>query len=298
MLRLMQDVVAESGRMAEMQLDDVLVSALEVLKETLGWRWSTTAKHAGTLLGAWGRLHHYAAPGTVAQELVDWRLSDHATWRDAMRHISKEAKAEAVKSPVAVSKKQIALLLRRLRARDNNRLHALALLTWLSCARVGDAAQLRSDEVFLDNKGNVDFHFRRGKGVTARGPYTVHSALDPRSDDFRALRAFLDGATGGWLFPSKSELDRKRWGIALREELRQIDPTLEQRSFRRGAIQCLAQDPKVTDETIIRFTGHTNMKMLMRYLNWGAVGAHRAAETRTAALNLLEEYMQDPPRRR
>ena len=50
--------------------------------------------------------------------------------------------------------------------------------------------------------------------------------------------------------------------------LRRAHPKLEQRSLRRGSIQTLAASG-LSDEELLKYSGHTNVQMLRRYLNFG-----------------------------
>jgi integrase len=293
LLRLLQDVIRDNESFQTIFLDEALVHAFSTLKLFHGWQWSTTATHAGAILGAWPRLLQYTALTPLAERLHRWHLNGQAVWRDALRNITLRAKTETVKFPVAVTKTQVTQLLHTLRE-SNPPLHALCLLAWDCCARIGDAAQFHADDVFLQDNGDLDFHFRRGKSVTARGPYAVQSFIRPESADFKALKRFLDAAPPGQLFPHTTALQHKKWGVSLRDALRTIDGRLEQRSFRRGALQLLARDPATTHQTLLHFSGHTNVAMLKRYLNWGAINANEAQQARTAALRLLDAELLLP----
>jgi hypothetical protein len=99
--------------------------------------------------------------------------------------------------------------------------------------------------------------FRRGKGVKARGPYTVHG---PRLlHHFDELKRFVAQSTGS-LFTIKP--------AQMLETFRLHDPTMEARSVRRGSLQAMAHNGVALD-TLILFSGHTNEKTLLRYLGWG-----------------------------
>jgi integrase len=249
-LRLAQDVILETELLWHKTLDAAVADAFFVLQKTHQWMHSTAAKHAGTLLGAWPRLLQYTETTNMSNALCDWNLNRRPTWRDALRSISKAAKEESVKFPVAVSLSQVMRLLDALRE-PLPALHALCLLGWNSCARIGDAAQLHRDEVQLSVDGILNFHYRRGKGVSARGPYTVLSFIDPSSTDFIALKKFLSAAPTGRLFPAATTLEHKRWGILLRDELRKMDDKLQQRSFRRGSLQLMASNSAVDLATLL-----------------------------------------------
>ena len=143
---------------------------------------------------------------------------------------------------------------------------------------------MKSDITWHDSCLSVCF--RRGKGALLRGTaYTVHTGPIPMSYASR-LRSWME-ARRTWLFPKEVK------GHLLRNALRRADPALEQRSLRRGSLQLLASVTGITDETLLLFSGHSSVKTLRRYLNWGVKANH----TRTTMANVGGMLMsaQQPP---
>ena len=70
---------------------------------------------------------------------------------------------------------------------------------------------------------------------------------------------------------------------------RLADPTMEARSVRRGALQLLAA-AEVPLPTLMLFSGHTNQRTLLRYLNWGVCATEQrsAMAVAGAALTRLD----------
>jgi hypothetical protein len=75
-------------------------------------------------------------------------------------------------------------------------------------------------------------------------------------------------------------------GRTVAAALKKVDPALEQRSVRRGALQQMA-DEKVPDETLLLFSGHKRLETLKRYLEWGRKGGVREQRGREAAQHLI-----------
>mgnify|MGYP001573383159 FL=1 len=68
--------------------------------------------------------------------------------------------------------------------------------------------------------------------------------------------------------------------------LREIRPRLQGRSLRRGSLQCLAA-AGVPTETLLAFSGHTQLETLLRYLDFGAKPSERTHRAQDAALRHL-----------
>ena len=127
-------------------LDWAICHAFEYLQATKNWRWTTVDCNMGGLLGAWKRLPHYTLD---THQLKKLDLNSSPWFRDAMRYVGRMAREQAVLFPKAVKPSQMQLLLIHLRETDRLMLHALGTLVWYTCARVGDAAQLKKEEVTL-----------------------------------------------------------------------------------------------------------------------------------------------------
>ena len=75
-------------------------------------------------------------------------------------------------------------------------------------------------------------------------------------------------------------------GSDLCKALRTINPKYEQRSIRRGALQTMASHG-TDEETLMRFSGHTQVGTLRRYLNWNTINSKVQADMEKAAASLL-----------
>ncbi len=118
------------------------------------------------------------------------------------------------------------------------------------------------------------------RGDVARCWFAVSDSSGPGSGC-----PLLAQAPRGNLWPG-SWSTLRRLGVQIRDALRQHNPLAEQKSVRRSALQRLATVPGITTHDLLHFSGHTNEKMLLRYLGWGAqapaLATAREAQARQA----------------
>ena len=152
----------------------------------------------------------------------------------------------------------------------------VALLLYGSGLRLMECLTLRVKDIDLDR---CEIVVRRGKGAKTRGAYTVHTRCAP-GPWAEALKAALQRE--GWLWPAESQEARSANGLKVTRHLRTVDAQLEQRSIRRGALQAMAA-AGVPEKRLLTFSGHTNVPMLLRYLDFGRKAARRAEDGSAAA---------------
>jgi hypothetical protein len=128
--------------------------------------------------------------------------------------------------------------------------------------------QLATEDIHWKSEKELSITFRRGKGVKARGPYTVHTLVGEWAT---LIKQWMP--SHGPLWPkAHTEYGRTVLGTKVKECLRRGDDScdvlLEQRSLRRGALQTMAAKG-VAEDVLLHFSGHTNSQQLWRYLGWG-----------------------------
>lgn len=163
------------------------------------------------------------------------------------------------------------------------------LLLWLSCARKGDIGNLTASSVTFKTgaayaKGHLELFIHKGKGVAAnKAKYRIQTMCPPAFE--KELREFLlqrRQVVGPDAPLFRASLMTSNEIVAL---LKRVHEKLDCRSLRRGSLQTIAQDPNVTEETLMRLSGHRNVKTLHRYLGWSAnVKAHKESAAAAAAL--------------
>lgn len=227
-------------------------------RRSRGWRWSTTIKYLACAQGALSSLPLYRACRTPIL------LSKDTVWTHGIRATARKARAELPQQPTAATWKEVEKCLRTERSLPT---FVAVLLAWFTAARVGCILQLTKADVTMHNDFTMSVRFTRGKSALLRASaYTVHTAPIPHEFQDRLQRWMAERHT--WLFP------RETTGTQVKLALRRVNSTLEQRSLRRGSLQALSRAPGMTDENLLLFSGHSNVRTLRRYLNWGVVADH------------------------
>jgi hypothetical protein len=157
------------------------------------------------------------------------------------------------------------------------------LVTWLTCGRGGDALLLKPENVELVTKTHkgveqlgMEVNFWKGKTVKTRGSYMVFTQSPPEDLKEEFINFQQKMRKEDYLFKGVK-------GAQIKDALRRVNPKLEQRSLRRGAIQTLSQTGLFKDEELLHYSGHTNVAMLRRYLNFGKLSGEGAKLSAQAA---------------
>jgi integrase len=257
-----------------MRVAETTVAVIQKMRAERGWAATTTKGHAATVAGAFARLTLY----TDASTNVLLRLDP--LWRDFLRGINIECNSSHdTKQPKAITRKQVDAMIDKL-SPD----HALAaMLAWTTCARMGCVTQLATWDIKLAGD-KLTVTFKRGKRARMVGPFTVSTTVPPAW--LERLAKLLKKRPKGFLWPLESRSSRARWQLDLTRKVREAtgDDELENRSFRRGALQQLAA-AGTPESTLLLFSGHRDAAMLMRYLNWGQAPNERLAKMQKAASN-------------
>ena len=226
-------------------------------------KWSSSRTLLGSILGAVRDAPFHGSRLTM-------KPNDPST-RKIDRTIKKRVYAERVDFPFAATVGHVnrALdLLERAPLPPMLRLMCLVylLLWWATAARSGDALQLQSWAIVTLRTSHGmplrSVKFVEGKGVTLRGPYTVHT-LVPRQH----LLDLLMTNSEDYIFPPQF---RQKIADEVLGALKKADPRIEMRSIRRGSLQALAM-ADVDEQTLMTFSGHKCLPTLHRYLDWGTM---------------------------
>lgn len=255
-------------------LPDAILETISQLRLSRNWKWSTTLKAAASTQGALSLLPLYKAGA------IPITLTRYPVWRQGIRTFQRACKEEKPNQPTPATKHQILSIVGRyyteLKRPD---IASVLLLGWLTAARLGCVLQLAREDVVFNHDSSVSVTFRRGKGVRVRGPYTVHATHLPEKL-LTDLRAHVEQRHTK-LFP------RHLTGDILRVAIKRFFPNLEQRSLRRGALQAMAA-AGVSEETLMRYSGHTRLQTLHRYLSWNSVNKKVSKEMQSAGKVLVK----------
>jgi len=195
--------------------------------------------------------------GTISDTaLVDPKLPE---WRDFSKHIDHLRIADQPNFPQPLLPHHAFVLCETLKADRRMAELAFASTMWSMATRASDLLQVVAHNVSFPTKTSVRILFSAGKGVKMRRQaYVVHA----RSPFASAMRALLRTCAPHEHPFATINID------TLRKMMRQLDERYEMRSFRRGALQAMAQSG--TDlRTLMSISGHSQENTLLRYLHWG-----------------------------
>jgi hypothetical protein len=216
---------------------------------------------------------------------------------DADQRISKIMKARAtaypVQFPTPASISDIDLMTTTFQAALPS-FTAIATASFILGQRISDLIQLAVADLHVTEEVLM-ITVRRGKTMMTTQPYTLW--LRRNRYPTEALISIMKSAkTQGRLFLfSEFNLDEERQKVLqrIREMLTSVNDQLELRSLRRGGLQRMAS-LEVKLETVLHFSRHSDVSMLLRYLNWGKHAKHRqqemleAIDSSTRDMNLTE----------
>lgn len=246
----------------------VTTAALLVInmeRKARAWRWTTTCTMMGNMQGALRYAPMYcAAPSIMIGRSPMWTMATRAATRLAAAEIPKQAHPAKLDDVIHVANMQAPPGMTQERWIH---VRALIVVAFLSAQRPLCLMRARTGEVTIAEGGaELKVTVRRGKTVVQRGPYCVFSAVPP---PLQAVLGEWERAKG---LPKTPAFMAN--GAEVRQALRRVDPLLEQRSLRRGAIQALSASGVPATE-VKEFSGHATMKSLTRYLDFGAKDAPR-----------------------
>jgi integrase len=196
---------------------------------------------------------------------------------DADHRITKILKARSmaypVQFPTPITLSEMDLLVSTFDASLPS-LAAIAMTTFLLGQRISDMIQL----AVADLKSNDDYltiTVRRGKTMQVTTPYSLWLRRKTYpTETLIELAASAKSCGRLFLFTNlNSEEERQRVSHTVRDMLTSINDQLELRSLRRGGLQRMAH-LGVSIPTMLHFSRHSDVPMLMRYLSWGQHATH------------------------
>ena len=263
---------ALNARLLTMPMIPALLEIINTRRRKRGWRWTSTLRTMAELAGALRYL-------PVSQGIASVTLSDHVDWLAAIRGVAGKAKSERPRVPKAATAVQV---LGAIRAEPRREVRLLLAATWLCTGRTGDCRLLSPEDTALHDE-QFTVTFRDGKTISRRGPFSLHTEFPA---GWRQELGIADGDVS-WV-----GLLKKASVHDVLLALRRIDPTLENRSIRRGALQTLALSG-TPEDVLLLFSGHTSFATLRRYLGWGAIGSEKKSTMTSAAKALAPR--ESPP---
>ena len=285
---MLQNSVNRDPRWKQVPLVEILILYMERMAQIRPWQQATQFREWCNLVGAFASLPLYSPEVGNAV-----RLCQSPRWKHAMDHMQKISQESQPHHQLAASVDDICL---GVASSTDLQSRVGLILQFYTAARVGDVAQLHVPDLQLDPvTRHVKVTIRRGKVIARRGPYCVNTYLS--SDHYQELEAYIDKRVRELqLFPQAPTLfsySVTQLASIMRTDLRTASPNSEKplttRAIRRGALQTMAKNG-VPVETLLTFSGHTNVNTLKRYLNFGRILSVEEAGARVAA-----SFLAPPP---
>ena len=267
------NMVRSLGNMAEelkrFNIVEATIEHLERERQSRPWSWTTMETNAANVSAGLSRL-----PQLTGNRHPPVILKQSQEWQDALKTIRRLSKLNAPQELPALTMVQMREAAKSLPQREATILY----IAWATAGRIGDVMQLARKHVWLvkrsDDSYDMHVYFARGKIVSKAGPYTTDTQVT--AEVAGIIRAEI--AKGGqyFLFHAPSTAERERMKDRVREALRKADPAMELRSVRRGAVQHLAAHGATMAE-LLRYTKHSDIRMLRRYLAYGRAKCEETA---------------------
>lgn len=248
-----------------MQISTAIVAYLSNEAQRRRWRHSTLLKYLCSTQGALGALPVYRR-GSIPIPLGTCPI-----WRQSIRAAAAKARVELPRHPPRATRIHV---VSALATTTSLPVRAAIAISWAVAGRVGDVLRLFRKDVQLEGS-RLTVTYRHHKTLHSKGPYSVTTMMDA-ADAAHVAKWLLQRSTDLWCFPNPAGL-----GPAVRTALKSIDSSLEQRSLRRGALMLMAEKG-VPESVLLEFSGHSSIKMLRRYLQWGAALQNRNESTAAA----------------
>jgi len=200
-------------------------------------------------------------------------LKGDVVWKSLVESVSRKTKTEIPRTPQAMTQQLFTATVSA--ERDPAKAGAL-ILAWFTAQRIGCVLKLQREDVMINNDTSLTVTFRRGKTATARGPYSVHTTQ--LLHYLRRLEPLLNVSPKAKIFQMTSS--------SMLTTFRLVNGAMEAKSIRRGSLQEMAR-AGTTVETLMKYSGHSREKTLMRYLNWGSIGQDISKRMAEAGLALM-----------
>jgi Phage integrase family len=262
--------------MSSLSLPKALVMAVERLASLRKWRAPTALLSSGAnLLAAMSRLDQYAPP------MESINLNRFSEWRDAMGTWTRLA-FQYQPQVTEVTKEQVHQIIPDCTTPSK----VLLIISWLHAARVGNVFKLRKENFHFEpqSSGLVAWAITWNAAKTTKkvGPYTTHSSI-PKEWYELLQRWLVRRQNHDLLFKPDQE---KSLTQELRLQLRLRNPKHDLRSLRRGSLCAMAKEGTPI-ETLLVFSGHRTVDMLLRYIQRGKMSGDRMEKGARAAKSAL-----------
>lgn len=262
-----QHLVTTENPLANTQAVPWLIDWIKQRATEGRWKWSTVSAHMGVLQSAMNYVQTYVKDVAGA-----WHLWTDTNWKLAMRTARTKAMAERPMQALPATTEQV---LRACKLATPEVAFVLAV-TWITFGRSGALIQLRREDVELKDTANGDttFTITIMRGKSNRLGQDPHSITGKLGDFSIYVKPIVNSITNPkqFIIHAPSSLHRDNIRKDMKSALRSAnnEPRLENRSLRRGSLQTMAA-AGATTQMLLACSGHSSVKSLKRYLNFGRV---------------------------
>ena len=255
----LQKLVAERPHLELWPLDQLVAEYFQELARVRNWKPQSLLRKLAACVGAFAKLPLYAFCRYAVH------LERCPVLQDVMRRVELESQQAQPQGQEGVTLEDFIKIIQRT---NDEEVKVALILQWVTTARPGCVLQLRREDVDLEAGGALRVKFRFGKGVRFRGPYTVPTVVADPTWRAALSKLLARRQSAEALFPAARQVQP-----LMRAALRSgEDPYGTLRAMRRGSLRTLAQ-AGVEKQIMMRFSGHTTEKSLMRYLDFGKEAA-------------------------
>jgi integrase len=255
------------------------------------WKWTTQNSAMSTLQSALKYLPTYV------KHCPSWRLHEDTNWQLACRTCRTKAAAERPDQALPATTQQVHKACQFVH-HTRPEVAMLLALTWVTFGRTSALIQLKREDISLEETTNgTMFTVTMMRGKSNRLGQDPHTVTGNLGDFEKFVTPIVSKAVNPKAFLIHAPSRQQRTGLLaeIRDALRNAnnEQRLENRSLRRGSLQTLAR-AGASVSTLLACSGHSSVKSLKRYLNFGRVMTEdqRAATKISASLVKLDAAEQ------
>lgn len=237
------------------------------------WAWSTQQSAMATLQSALKYLPVYV------RGAPSWRLYEDQHWALASRAVRNRASATLPDQALPATTENVLKACQHAMEHDKPQVAAVMAMTWLTCSRTGSVLGAKFQDVIIERDRNKQWTMTltllRGKSNRlGQGPHTVGPVQLMQFEKYVLPILQAQSNPTDFIVHLPTPTAKTNFLASVNDTLRAANDglPLENRSLRRGSLQTLARSG-AQNKTLLAFSGHSSVKSLKRYLNFGRVPA-------------------------
>ena len=253
---------------------DALISLyLGAVQNTRKVTWTTVERVGTTMIGALSYAKYYAdGPGVGAYAASKW-----CGFKHSLKTVKRQAAKSSKPDPKAATFKDVQVGLSHLKSTGDR---AFLIIAWFSAQRPGCISQLKTRwmrPVEVQGTPGITLTIDEGKRASKTGRKDCTHVLIQDQALASEVSEYVCSRKGTfYLFPRTSSWQIKKMKDRIIAAVKKSDPKLGWLSMRRGTLQCLAKEGKLTLDELLEYSHHSSKETLLRYLEDGIVPSGEA----------------------